>query len=115
MNARIPRVVTVGREGRITLPAAMREALELKEGAQVLVQLDASGRLQVSPVEMVPRDPSWLSQSKAQSRLEEQAAADVEQGRITPVTEKRLEGLSQPIHEDDGGEFVHEEVGLKSV
>jgi AbrB family looped-hinge helix DNA binding protein len=48
------QIVDVGREGRVTLPAAVRRQLQLAEGSQLEVAVE-DGRVVLTPLVTVPR------------------------------------------------------------
>jgi antitoxin MazE len=80
--------VTVGKSGRLTLPAAVRKALDLDEGSELLL-LMVSGTLVLTPVVTLPRDYAWVYAPEHLERLNE-ALADVDEGRIRPLDEDEL-------------------------
>lgn len=75
--------VTVGKSGRVTLPASVREELDLHEGAELNVQVEAGG-LVLTPVVTVPRSYRWAYTPEQLDRLDG-ALADAEEGRIQPL------------------------------
>ena len=92
MNPMLPRLVTVGAEGRVTLPASMRQVFDLEQGSQLLIEIDPEVGLRLRPVEILPRDPSWLARSdiqEARARIEE----DLDSGRVSAMTEDKLRDL----------------------
>jgi len=80
--------VTVGKAGRVTLPASVRDELELHEGVELIVQVEA-GELVLTPVVTVPRSYRWAYSREHSGRLNE-ALADAEEGRIRPLDEDEL-------------------------
>jgi len=87
------RVVAVGREGRVTLPAEMREALDLGEGTQILIEIDQTrGTLLLKPAVTVPRDPAWVSGDEHLARLE-QSYADAQAGRVMRMSDELAKKL----------------------
>jgi antitoxin MazE len=80
--------VTVGKSGRLTLPAAVRKALDLDEGSEMLL-LMVSGTLVLTPVVTLPHDYAWVYAPEHLERLNE-ALADVDEGRVRPLDEDEL-------------------------
>jgi AbrB family looped-hinge helix DNA binding protein len=83
-----PFKVTVGKSGRVTLPASIREELDLDEGVELNVQVDA-GELVLTPVMTVPRSYYWVYSPEHRDRLNT-AIADADEGRIRPLDEDEL-------------------------
>jgi len=83
-----PLKVTVGKSGRVTLPASVREELELDEGTELNVQVEA-GELVLTPVVTVPRSYHWAYSPEHLDRLDT-ALADADEGRIRPLDEDEL-------------------------
>jgi AbrB family looped-hinge helix DNA binding protein len=80
--------VTVGKFGRVTLPASVRDELELDEGSELNVQVVAE-KLVLTPVVTVPRGYGWAYEREHRERLN-RALADVEEGRVRPLDEEEL-------------------------
>jgi antitoxin MazE len=80
--------VTVGKSGRVTLPAAIRQALGLSEGTELLL-LMVGGTLVLTPVVTVPRDYAWAYAPEHLERLNE-ALAEADEGRVRPLDEDEL-------------------------
>jgi AbrB family looped-hinge helix DNA binding protein len=83
-----PLKVTVGKSGRVTLPASVREELNLDEGTELNVQVEA-GELVLTPVVTVPRSYHWAYSPEHLDRLDS-ALADADEGRIGPLDEGEL-------------------------
>lgn len=83
-----PLKVTVGKSGRVTLPASVRHELELDEGTELNVQVEA-GELVLTPVMTVPRSYHWAYSPEHLDRLD-RALADADEGRIRPLDEDEL-------------------------
>jgi len=84
----VPLKVTVGKSGRVTLPAFIRDQLELGEGSELSVQVVAE-RLVLTPVVSVTRDYAWAYKPEHLERLK-MALADVDEGRVRPLDEEEL-------------------------
>ncbi len=80
--------VTVGKSGRVTLPASVRNELDLHEGVELNVQVE-DGELVLTPVVTVPRSYQWAYSSEHLDRLSG-ALTDAEDGRIRPLDEGEL-------------------------
>lgn len=83
-----PLKVTVGKSGRVTLPASVRDELELDEGTELNVQVE-EGELVLTPVVTVPRFYRWAYSPEHLDRLD-RALADADEGRIRPLDEDEL-------------------------
>lgn len=83
--------VTVGKSGRVTLPASIRNELELDEGSELNVQVEA-GEVVLTPVVTVPRHYEWAYAREHLDHLES-ALADADEGRIRPLEEDELTQL----------------------
>ncbi|MGQ0573365.1 MAG: AbrB/MazE/SpoVT family DNA-binding domain-containing protein [Pseudonocardia sp.] len=67
--------------GTITLPAELREQLDLREGDQVAFEL-VDDRVIVTPVAVVPRQQAWFW-SREWQQAEREADDDIAAGRYT--------------------------------
>lgn len=74
-------VGTVRARGTITLPAELREQLDLQEGDQVAFELRDDGLI-VTPVAVVPRQQAWFW-SREWQEAEREADEDIAAGRFT--------------------------------
>jgi AbrB family looped-hinge helix DNA binding protein len=85
-----PARVSVGKEGRVTLPARMREALHLEEGTQLEVEVDLDyGGLRLRPAITVPRDHAWAYTTKHLTQLT-RARTDAREGRTAELSEEEM-------------------------
>src|SRR5215217_7080405 len=85
-----PARVSVGKEGRVTLPARMREALHLEEGTQLEVEVDLDyGGLRLRPAITVPRDHAWAYATKHLTQLA-RARTDAREGRTAELSEEEM-------------------------
>jgi AbrB family looped-hinge helix DNA binding protein len=91
-----PTLVQLDPRGRITIPKSARSALDLDEGANLMLRA-VGDRLELVPMTLVPRDQSWFYRDAVQARVSE-ASRDVEAGRTEEVDgvaglERRLDAL----------------------
>ena len=85
-----PSTVTIGREGRITLPAILRSLLGLEEGAQLVVDVDQEHQwIRLRPAVTVPREQAWAYTPEHLARVA-RALADVAENRVAPLSEEEL-------------------------
>ncbi len=68
-------------KGQITVPPEIRTALGAEEGDDLLFYTDENGRVVVSRAQVIPPDQAWFW-SKRWQRLEREAQADLEAGRV---------------------------------
>jgi AbrB family looped-hinge helix DNA binding protein len=89
----VPRVVSVGKEGRITVPADLRKTFGLQEGSRVVIHVDkVHGGLILQPAVTIPRDPAWVSDPEHRARLA-RSYADADAGRIRRMSDDLAEEL----------------------
>lgn len=89
-------LVQLDRRGRITIPKSVRSALDLEEGANLMLRA-VGDRLELVPMTLVPRDQGWFYRDPVRERMAE-ADRDVEAGRTEEVDgvaglERRLDAL----------------------
>ena len=89
LNSTATGRATVGRKGRVTIPKAIRQILELDSGDEVVFHV-VDGRVEVIPMALVPRDQVWFYSRGMQARVME-AELDIATGRTTRVSS--VEGL----------------------
>jgi AbrB family looped-hinge helix DNA binding protein len=68
-------------KGQITVPSEIRSILGAREGEDLLFHTDEQGRVIVTRAQVIPPDQAWFWTERWQ-RLERQAQADIEQGRV---------------------------------
>ena len=68
-------------KGQVTLPAEIRELLNLREGDDLAFSLNEQGQVVISHLEVVPPDQVWFWTERWQ-KMEKEAQADIEAGRI---------------------------------
>ena len=89
---------TVGPKGRVTIPKAIRQILDVGSGDEVVFQV-TDGRVEVIPMALVPRDQVWFYSREMQARVME-AELDIAAGRTTRVSSAKglgahLDGLEK--------------------
>jgi len=84
-------VVSLGKSGRVTLPAPARRALGLTEGSELLVEV-ADGVLTMRPAVVLTREDAWAYTSDHRERLA-QARREVDAGHVYRVSEEHLKEL----------------------
>lgn len=84
-------VVSMNPEGRLTVPAEARRALQIEGETQFEVEV-AENALILRLVTLVPSEDAW-SATPENRRLLEQALADAREGRVLRLTEHDLERL----------------------
>ncbi len=68
------------KKGQITVPAPVREILNVSEGDDLIFHIDEQGRVLVERVQIVPPDQAWFWRRRWQ-QMEQEAQADIEAGR----------------------------------
>lgn len=97
-----PSLVRLDERGRITIPKGVRDALDLDEGANLMLRV-ADGRLELVPMTLVPRDQGWLYRARVQERLAE-SSRDVDAGRTEEIgSVAELERHLDSLTTDDPG------------
>jgi AbrB family looped-hinge helix DNA binding protein len=69
-------------KGQITVPKALRAALDLHEGDDIIFHIDESGKLVIEKQITIPADQAWFW-TKRWQEMERDAQADIEAGRVT--------------------------------
>ncbi len=82
-------VVTVNRQGRITLPVDARRRLGLDEGRQLSVSVDEDG-IRLRPVSTIPQEDAWLYTRENLESIR-RALADVAAGRTFTASAEEIE------------------------
>jgi len=84
--------VSLGREGRVTLPAKIRTAMRLRPGHQLLLDWDEEAEeVRIRPAMAVPRGQSWAYTDEHLAHLRD-ALVDVREDRVVRPTR---EGVSR--------------------
>ena len=68
-------------KGQVTVTQEIRNLLKVEEGDDLLFYTDEAGRVVVSRAQIIDPDQAWFWSNRWQ-RLEQQAQADLEAGRI---------------------------------
>ena len=88
------RNASMGRDGRLTLPAAVREALGLVGETDFEVQVDPEqDAIILRPVVLLRREDAWAYTPKHRALLA-RAHADSRKGRVKRMTEEELAALA---------------------
>ena len=96
--------VSLGREGRVTLPAKIRIAMNIQAGHQLLLDWDAeTEELRIRPAMSVPRGHAWAYTDDHLDLLRE-ALLDVDAKRLVTPTERYV----QELLEEDPSEVESE-------
>ena len=84
--------VSMNAQGRLTIPAAAREALKLHGPAELELQV-TSDEIVLRPAIIVPREDAWAYTAEHLRRIEE-ALGDQRSGRTQILSEEQLQQLS---------------------
>ena len=92
-------------KGQITLPAAVRSLLNLKEGDELTFYVNKEGRIIVDKLHTIHPDQVWFWSERWQN-MERKAQADIEDGRVTRYANadeaiKALEELAHARNSND--------------
>jgi AbrB family looped-hinge helix DNA binding protein len=68
-------------KGQVTIPPEVRDALGAEEGDDLIFSIDDRGRIVITRAQVIPPDQAWFW-SKRWQRLEQQAQADLDEGRV---------------------------------
>ncbi len=82
-------IVTMNRQGRITLPVDARRRLGLDEGRQLSVSVDEN-EIRLRPLRSIPEEDAWLYTSDNIESIR-RALADVAAGRTFTASAQELE------------------------
>jgi AbrB family looped-hinge helix DNA binding protein len=72
-------------KGQITLPVEVRSALGVEEGDDLIFYTDEQGQVLIRRAQIIPPDQAWFW-SKRWQKLEHEAQADLEAGRVIEYT-----------------------------
>jgi AbrB family looped-hinge helix DNA binding protein len=70
-------------KGQITVPPEVRNSLGANEGDDLLFYTDEHGRVIIARAQVIPPEQAWFWSERWQ-RMERQAQADIEAGRVRP-------------------------------
>ena len=88
------KTVTIGGDGRLTLPVETRRALGIEGGAEVEIEVDTEqDAIVMRPVIVLRREDAWACTPEHRSLLAA-AHADSREGRVQALTEEQLEALA---------------------
>lgn len=89
-------------KGQVTLPQEIRKLLGAEEGDDLLFFTDEAGRVVVSRSQIIDPEQAWFWSDRWQ-RMEKEAQADLEAGRIVEYTNitEALTALSEIPAGDD--------------
>ena len=72
-------------KGQVTVPQEVRNLLGVEEGDDLLFYSDEAGRVVVSRAQIIDPEQAWFWSDRWQ-RMEQEAQADLEAGRIVEYT-----------------------------
>lgn len=84
-------LVSMNREGRLTVPAAARRELGLAGEAQFQLEVQ-DGKLVLQPAVVIPREDLWAYTPQNVAKIR-RAQRDIEEGRVRQITEAELDRL----------------------
>jgi len=89
-------------KGQVTVPQEIRNLLRVEEGDDLLFYTDEAGRVVVSRAQIIDPDQAWFWSDRWQ-RMEQEAQADLEAGRIIEYTNiaEALAALDEIPADDD--------------
>jgi len=89
-------------KGQITVPTEIRSMLGAEEGDDLLFSADENGRVVISRAQTIPPEQAWFWSERWQ-RLEKEAQADIEAGRVYEFDdlERALTSLEQTNGENN--------------
>jgi len=89
-------------KGQITVPAEIRSTLGVEEGDDLIFYTDEQGQVLISRARVIPPDQAWFW-SKRWQKLEHEAQADLEAGRVVEFSgvSEALAALDQLETDDD--------------
>ncbi len=68
------------KKGQITVPARVREILNVSEGDDIIFHVDEHGQVRLERAQIIPPDQAWFWTRRWQ-QMEREAQADIEAGR----------------------------------
>ncbi len=83
------RTITMSPNGRLTLPAEVRQKLGLTGEAEFDVEVTDHGSVTLRPVVVLPRDDAWAYTAEHLTQVAK-ALADVREGRIRQASDADL-------------------------
>lgn len=89
------RIVTMSKDGRITLPAETRRALGLNGEAELEIEVDAAqDAIVLRPAVVLRREDAWAYTAEHRALLRS-ALEDSRAGRVQQLTEEELAQLGE--------------------
>jgi bifunctional DNA-binding transcriptional regulator/antitoxin component of YhaV-PrlF toxin-antitoxin module len=89
------RIVTMSKDGRITLPMETRRALGLNDEAELEIEVDAAqDAIVLRPAVVLRREDAWAYTSEHRALLRS-AHEDSRAGRVQQLTEEDLARLGE--------------------
>jgi AbrB family looped-hinge helix DNA binding protein len=83
------RTITMSPNGRLTLPAEVRQRLGLAGETEFDVEVTDHGSVTLRPVVVLPRDDSWAYTTEHLSQVAK-ALADIREGRVRRLSDADL-------------------------
>jgi len=83
------RTITMSPNGRLTLPAEVRQRLGLEGETEFAVEVTDHGSVTLRPVVVLPRDDAWAYTAEHLSQVAK-ALADIREGRVRRLADADL-------------------------
>jgi AbrB family looped-hinge helix DNA binding protein len=83
------RTITMSPNGRLTLPAEVRQRLGLAGETEFDVEVTDHGSVTLRPVVVLPRDDAWAYAAEHLSQVAK-ALADIREGRVRRLSDADL-------------------------
>jgi AbrB family looped-hinge helix DNA binding protein len=83
------RTITMSPNGRLTLPAEVRQRLGLAGETEFDVEVTGHGSVTLRPVVVLPRDDAWASTAEHLAQVAK-ALADIREGRVRRLADADL-------------------------
>jgi AbrB family looped-hinge helix DNA binding protein len=83
------RTITMSPNGRLTLPAEVRQRLGLDGAIEFDVEVSEHGSVTLRPVVVIPRDDAWAYTAAHLAEVAK-ALADLRQGRVRQLSDDDL-------------------------
>jgi AbrB family looped-hinge helix DNA binding protein len=83
------RTITMSPNGRLTLPAEVRQRLGLAGETEFDVEVTDHGSITLRPVVVLPRDDAWAYTAEHLSQVA-RALADIREGRVRRLSDADL-------------------------
>jgi AbrB family looped-hinge helix DNA binding protein len=88
------RTITMSPNGRLTLPAEVRQKLGLSGEAEFDVEVTEHGSVTLRPVVVIPRDDAWAYTAEHLAQVAK-ALDDIRQGRVRRLSESDLDAYDK--------------------